>query len=145
MTKNINSLWSKNLHHLKFSSHVCVFVFVLIRMILIVYCRILEFEAPNISIGRGKNMNAEIELWDCSGDRKWVLFTEILCSIMLKNLASSCISHYHNFEKKNSSGRPYFKYGYRLTNFHWQKWIRLIVLKHLLSIKPQMRFSYRRS
>ena len=34
-------------------------------------CRILEFEVNNISV-KGKFVNAEVELWDCSGDHKYV-------------------------------------------------------------------------
>ena len=35
-------------------------------------CRILEFEINNIPVPTGTNVNAEVELWDCSGDNKYV-------------------------------------------------------------------------
>ena len=35
-------------------------------------CRILEFEINNIPVPKGTNVNAEVELWDCSGDNKYV-------------------------------------------------------------------------
>ncbi|KAK2173172.1 hypothetical protein NP493_895g00023 [Ridgeia piscesae] len=34
-------------------------------------CRILEFEINNIPVPKGTNVNAEVELWDCSGDNKF--------------------------------------------------------------------------
>lgn len=33
-------------------------------------CRILEFEATNVNVS-GRYVNAEIELWDCSGDHRF--------------------------------------------------------------------------
>jgi hypothetical protein len=34
-------------------------------------CRILEFEVPSIIVF-GKSVKADVELWDCSGDHKYV-------------------------------------------------------------------------
>lgn len=35
--------------------------------------RILEFSVPAVEIGR-KNVNTDIELWDCSGDHRFVSY-----------------------------------------------------------------------
>lgn len=32
-------------------------------------CRILEFQVADVQLN-GKKVNAEVELWDCSGDHK---------------------------------------------------------------------------
>ena len=34
--------------------------------------RILEFECNGIEISPGKTANCEVELWDCSGNHKYV-------------------------------------------------------------------------
>jgi len=40
-------------------------------------CRILEFEVPDV-ITAGKSTKAEIELWDCSGDHKYVAHKKLI-------------------------------------------------------------------
>lgn len=41
----------------------------------LVFCyRILEFESPGINVGGGKEVSCEVELWDCSGDQKYVQY-----------------------------------------------------------------------
>jgi Rab-like protein 5 len=35
--------------------------------------RIVEFESNDLELN-GRNIDAEVELWDCSGDRKFVYF-----------------------------------------------------------------------
>ena len=40
-------------------------------------CRILEFPVNNIPTTTGKNIDADVELWDCSGDNKFIFHTYI--------------------------------------------------------------------
>ncbi len=50
--------------------------------------RILEFESNGLEIN-GRNINAEVELWDCSGDKKSILSYFILH--IFSNLTHKCI------------------------------------------------------
>ena len=49
---------------------------------MITLLRILEFEQSGIQIN-GRNVNAEVEMWDVSGDHKYVIIYYFLTDIIL--------------------------------------------------------------
>ena len=45
--------------------------------------RIVEFEVPNVSTGAGRTANCEVELWDVSGDTKYVIFFTFMSAMSI--------------------------------------------------------------
>ena len=61
---------------------------------MITLLRILEFEQSGIQIN-GRNVNAEVEMWDVSGDHKYVIIYYFLTEKWLQEDIDIILSYYN--------------------------------------------------
>ena len=61
---------------------------------MITLLRILEFEQSGIQIN-GRNVNAEVEMWDVSGDHKYVIIYYFLTEKWLQKDIDIILSYYN--------------------------------------------------
>ena len=61
---------------------------------MITLLRILEFEQSGIQIN-GRNVNAEVEMWDVSGDHKYVIIYYFLTEKWLQKDIDIVLSYYN--------------------------------------------------
>ena len=61
---------------------------------MITLLRILEFEQSGIQIN-GRNVNAEVEMWDVSGDHKYVIIYYFITEKWLQKDIDIVLSYYN--------------------------------------------------
>ena len=60
----------------------------------LLFLRILEFEQSGIQVN-GRNVNAEVEMWDVSGDHKYVIIYYFLTEKWLPRHTDNILSYYN--------------------------------------------------